>query len=72
MRVLDFVTRLFVRISPNNTAWCKTIEDFLDAQGYKLTTEVSRFYVRSLTLSDVLQLAGLPEALLWKRPAVVQ
>ncbi|KAE9387085.1 hypothetical protein BT96DRAFT_1005472 [Gymnopus androsaceus JB14] len=36
LRVLDFVTRLFLRISPNNTTVCNTIEDFLKSQGYQL------------------------------------
>ncbi|KAE9382780.1 hypothetical protein BT96DRAFT_747706, partial [Gymnopus androsaceus JB14] len=36
LRVLDFVSRLFLRISPNNTAVCNTIEDFLKCQGYQL------------------------------------
>ncbi|KAE9385182.1 hypothetical protein BT96DRAFT_755847, partial [Gymnopus androsaceus JB14] len=36
LRVLDFVTCLFLRISPNNTAVCNTIEDFLKCQGYHL------------------------------------
>jgi hypothetical protein len=43
LRVLEFVTRLFVHILPNNTGWCKTVEEFLDSQGYKLTTKVSSF-----------------------------
>ncbi|KAJ3715841.1 hypothetical protein C8R42DRAFT_544498, partial [Lentinula raphanica] len=37
MRVLDFVTRLFLRIAPNNTAWVDTINDFLNSQGYHLS-----------------------------------
>ena len=40
-RVLDFVTHLFVHIPLNNTGWCKTIEAFLNSQGYKLTTKDS-------------------------------
>ncbi|KAJ3713041.1 hypothetical protein C8R42DRAFT_593768 [Lentinula raphanica] len=36
LRVLDFVNRLFLRISPNNTAICDTLEDFLKAQGFHL------------------------------------
>ncbi|THU94094.1 hypothetical protein K435DRAFT_563197, partial [Dendrothele bispora CBS 962.96] len=36
IRMLDFVTRLFLRISPNHTAWCSALEDFLGAQGYRL------------------------------------
>lgn len=41
LRVLDFVTRLFLRLSPNNTAICQTIEDFLRSQGYQLRGQVS-------------------------------
>lgn len=46
LQVLDFATRLFVHIPPNNTAWCRTVEEFLDAQGYKLVTQV--IYLLSL------------------------
>lgn len=42
--MLDFVTRLFVRISPNNTAWCGAVEEVLSSQGYKLASSV-RFTV---------------------------
>ncbi|RDB25584.1 hypothetical protein Hypma_006945 [Hypsizygus marmoreus] len=41
LKVLDFVTSLFVNVAPNNTAWCKTVETFLSKQGYKLTTQDS-------------------------------
>ncbi|THU86821.1 hypothetical protein K435DRAFT_682930 [Dendrothele bispora CBS 962.96] len=34
--MLDFVTRLFLRVSPNCTAWCGTLEDYLRSQGHKL------------------------------------
>ncbi|KAK7448049.1 hypothetical protein VKT23_013806 [Stygiomarasmius scandens] len=36
IRMLDFVSRLFLRISPNHTAWCGAVEDFLRSQGYRL------------------------------------
>ncbi|THU99083.1 hypothetical protein K435DRAFT_659654 [Dendrothele bispora CBS 962.96] len=36
IHMLDFVTRLFLRISPNHTAWCGTLEDYLRSQSYKL------------------------------------
>ncbi|KAJ3720315.1 hypothetical protein C8R42DRAFT_582613, partial [Lentinula raphanica] len=36
VRVLDFVTRLFLRISPNHTGVSNTIEDFLKCQGYQM------------------------------------
>ncbi|EDR04602.1 uncharacterized protein LACBIDRAFT_304237 [Laccaria bicolor S238N-H82] len=41
IRVLEFVSRLFLHISPNATAWCNTVEEFLQSQGYKLTTKDS-------------------------------
>ncbi|KAG6822559.1 hypothetical protein H0H92_013374, partial [Tricholoma furcatifolium] len=41
LKLLDFVSELFVNIPPNNTAWCKAHERFLDRLGYKLTTEGS-------------------------------
>ena len=40
IRVLEFVSGLFKRISPNHTAWCKAVDEFLDGQGYKLENEV--------------------------------
>ncbi|KAK7435294.1 hypothetical protein VKT23_019739 [Stygiomarasmius scandens] len=36
IRMLDFVTRLFLRVAPNHTAWCGAVEDYLYSQGYKL------------------------------------
>ncbi|KAJ3830980.1 hypothetical protein F5878DRAFT_550007, partial [Lentinula raphanica] len=36
LRVLEFVNRLYLRISPNNTALCDTLRDFLKSQGYQL------------------------------------
>ncbi|KAJ3714856.1 hypothetical protein C8R42DRAFT_590975 [Lentinula raphanica] len=36
IRVLDFVDRLYLRISPNNTALSDTLEDFLKSQGFHL------------------------------------
>ncbi|KII83000.1 hypothetical protein PLICRDRAFT_76994, partial [Plicaturopsis crispa FD-325 SS-3] len=41
LRVLDFVTTLFVRMPPNVTAWCDAVEVFLDGRGYKLDTRNS-------------------------------
>ncbi|RDB18910.1 hypothetical protein Hypma_014431 [Hypsizygus marmoreus] len=41
LKVLEFVSSLFVNVAPNNTAWCKTVESFLSKQGYKLTTKDS-------------------------------
>ncbi|KIJ63906.1 hypothetical protein HYDPIDRAFT_91526, partial [Hydnomerulius pinastri MD-312] len=39
--VLDLVRALFVRMSPNTTAWCKALEAFLSKRGYQLNTKVS-------------------------------
>ncbi|KAJ3712522.1 hypothetical protein C8R42DRAFT_594593 [Lentinula raphanica] len=36
IHVLDFVTKLFLRIAPNNTAWVDAISDFLNSLGYQL------------------------------------
>ncbi|KAF9060025.1 hypothetical protein BDP27DRAFT_1180433, partial [Rhodocollybia butyracea] len=33
---LDFVTQLYQRLAPNNTAICHTLKDFLRSQGYQL------------------------------------
>ncbi|KAG1719711.1 hypothetical protein EDB19DRAFT_1898645 [Suillus lakei] len=35
-----FVRLLFVRQSPNQTAWCNAVETFLDGMGYKLLCKV--------------------------------
>ncbi|KIK84893.1 hypothetical protein PAXRUDRAFT_152811, partial [Paxillus rubicundulus Ve08.2h10] len=36
LRVLELVKNLFTRLTLNTTAWCETLEYFLDGQGYKL------------------------------------
>ncbi|KAK7452231.1 hypothetical protein VKT23_012336 [Stygiomarasmius scandens] len=36
IRMLDFLARLFLRISPNVTAWCGALSDYLRQQGYWL------------------------------------
>jgi hypothetical protein len=41
LRVLEFVRLLFVRQSPNHTAWCDTLETFLEGMKYKLTSKVN-------------------------------
>jgi hypothetical protein len=46
LRVLEFVRLLFVRQSPNHTAWCDAVETFLDGMGYKLTSKVSFLILR--------------------------
>ncbi|KAG1734248.1 uncharacterized protein EDB91DRAFT_1238447 [Suillus paluster] len=37
LRIIEFVHLLFVRQSPNQTAWCDAVETFLDGMGYKLS-----------------------------------
>ncbi|KAG6823054.1 hypothetical protein H0H92_011572 [Tricholoma furcatifolium] len=41
LKVLEFVSELFLHMAPNNTAWCKAMERYLDKMGYKLTSEGS-------------------------------
>ncbi|KAF4587963.1 hypothetical protein EYR38_009924 [Pleurotus pulmonarius] len=36
IRVLEFVSRLFLHLPPNNTAWCAALQSFLESQGYTL------------------------------------
>lgn len=40
LKMLDFVRELFVRMPPNTTSWCETVEAFLSKRGFKLTTQV--------------------------------
>jgi hypothetical protein len=38
--MLQFASKLFLRMAPNTTAWTDTVEAFLDGRGYKLATRV--------------------------------
>jgi hypothetical protein len=38
--MLNFARELFVNAAPNLTAWCETLEGFLSARQFKLTTRV--------------------------------
>lgn len=38
--MLDFARELFLRLAPNNTGWCDTLESFLNSRKYKLHTRV--------------------------------
>jgi len=38
--VLDFAGDLFINAAPNTTAWCETLEGFLSARCFKLSTRV--------------------------------
>ncbi|KAG6903838.1 hypothetical protein DXG01_014472, partial [Tephrocybe rancida] len=57
IKVLDFVSSLFLNIAPNNTGWTKTMETFLEKQGYKLKTEGSLWkrFGNALVWYNVLQ-----------------
>jgi CxC1 like cysteine cluster associated with KDZ transposases len=51
IKMLEFVRELFVRMPPNTTAWCDTLEAFLGKRAYKLTTRV-RFPTPLATFAD--------------------
>ncbi|KAI6111093.1 hypothetical protein F5141DRAFT_1003606, partial [Pisolithus sp. B1] len=40
LRVLAFLEKPFMHLTPNTTAWCEALESFLDVQGYKLQSKV--------------------------------
>jgi hypothetical protein len=40
IRVLELVKNLFIRMTPNSTAWCEALETFFNERGYKLNTKV--------------------------------
>ncbi len=40
MRLLEFASRLFLQVPPNNTGWCKALGDFLTSLGFGLGSEV--------------------------------
>lgn len=48
MKLLELVRELFLRMPPNVTAWCDTLESFLGERRYKLATRVSRYIVHLL------------------------
>lgn len=41
LQMLEFVKGLFLRLPPNMTAWCDTLECFLEERNYSLETRVS-------------------------------
>ncbi|KAG6905067.1 hypothetical protein DXG01_005303, partial [Tephrocybe rancida] len=57
IKVLDFVSSLFLNVAPNNAGWSKTVETFLEKQGYKLKTEGSlrKRFRNALVWYNVLQ-----------------
>ncbi|KAG6914746.1 hypothetical protein DXG01_015539 [Tephrocybe rancida] len=57
LKVLDFVSTLFLHVTPNNTGWTDTVETFLTKQGYKLASEGSlqKQFGNALVWYNVLQ-----------------
>ncbi|KAH7902955.1 hypothetical protein BJ138DRAFT_1021330 [Hygrophoropsis aurantiaca] len=47
LRVLELVKTLFVRITPNTTAWCEALEAFLYGRGYPLVQRAHSYRLRS-------------------------
>jgi len=47
LNMLEFVQSLFVHAAPNITAWCDTLEAFLSARNFKLTTRVFLLLISS-------------------------
>ena len=41
INLLDFARELFLRLPPNNTGWCDTLESFLHVRNHKLQSRVS-------------------------------
>lgn len=52
--LLQFAQALFVRLPPNTTSFCETLEFFLEARGYKLTTRVSAILCDQCMLTAVI------------------
>lgn len=57
VKMLEFVQDLFIRMPPNKTAWCDTLEAFLGKRAYKLTTRVcflflTAYFFNILTMSS--------------------
>lgn len=69
--MLDFVQKLYVRMPPNTTSWCETVEEFLDQRGFKLTTRVCVLALsKYITLLIVLP-AGYITTSVWQCTAMV-
>ena len=51
--MLEFVGELFVNAVPNTTAWCETLEVFLEARRYKLTTRVECYHFLYVVVTDL-------------------
>ena len=48
--VLDFAQDLFINAAPNTTAWCETLEGFLSARRFKLSTRVRFFLIKEFPI----------------------
>jgi CxC1 like cysteine cluster associated with KDZ transposases len=64
--VLDFAHDLFINAAPNTTAWCETLEGFLSARHFKLSTRVRIFIMKEFLYTDVLLKIGQPTWPIWK------
>ncbi len=54
LNMLDFVHELFVNSAPNITAWCETLEGFLNDRQFKLSTRVCAVFMLDLSLADLI------------------
>lgn len=54
MNMLNLVTKLFLNMAPNTTAWCESLDSFLRERGFKLEHPVSITWVAG-TWSHILQ-----------------
>lgn len=52
LQMLDFACELFVNAVPNLTAWCETLEGFLNACQFKLTTKVCVLWIIHIYLGS--------------------
>lgn len=53
LSVLDFACDLFINAAPNTTAWCETLDGFLTARHFKLTTHVCIAYQGARYIIDI-------------------
>lgn len=54
LNMLDFVHELFVNSAPNITAWCETLEGFLNDRQFKLSTRVRAAFIFDLSPIDLI------------------
>ena len=69
LHVLEFVKTLFVWLTPNTTAWCDALGNFLDAQGCKLQSKVcslsNSFTILFVFIPNILHLPLYPYIFLY-------